>query len=59
MGSMRKPESEREIIRIRSKGERLDVVKAQDQTAALKAALKLFELQKSEASRLLVRPSGC
>ena len=45
-----------EVIRIRSRGEWLGVVKASDKDAALKAALKMFALNKSEAQRLLVRP---
>lgn len=55
---MRKKEREWEIIRLRSRGEYLGRVTAPDEQAALKAALKMFTLDKSEASRLLVRPSG-
>jgi hypothetical protein len=55
MGERRKRKIEWEIIRIRSKGERLGVVSAPDEQAALKAALKAFALEKAEEKRLLVR----
>ena len=52
---MSKRESEWEVIRMRSRGEWLGTVKAPDHAAALKAALKAFALDKSEADRLLLR----
>ena len=53
---MAKQEREWEIIRLRERGEWLGTVKATDEAAAVKAALKVFALDKSEAERLLVRP---
>jgi len=44
-----------QVIRMRSRGEYLGTVSAPDQEAALKAALKAFELEKAEEKRLLVR----
>ena len=42
---------------MRARGEWLGVVKASDKEAAMKVALKMYALDKSEASRLLVRPT--
>jgi hypothetical protein len=53
---MDKRVSEWEIIRLGARGERLGIVKAPDEAAALKAALKAFALDKNDAERLLVRP---
>jgi hypothetical protein len=39
-----------------ARGERLGIVVAKDQDAALKAAIKLFMLPREEDDRLLVRP---
>jgi hypothetical protein len=43
------------VIRLKAKGEYLGTVSAPDEDAALKAALKLFALDKVEEKRLLVR----
>lgn len=52
---MGKRESEWQVIRIRSKGEYLGTVKAPDEAAAVKAALKIFGLDKQQAAQLLLR----
>jgi hypothetical protein len=46
-----------EVIRLRARGEYIGTVAAPDQQAALKAAVKAFELKAADADRLLVRPS--
>jgi hypothetical protein len=46
-----------EVIRLRAKGEYLGRVSAVDEKSAVKAALKLLSLDKSEARRLLIRPA--
>lgn len=53
----RKRKVEWDVIRLRARGEYIGTVSAPDQQAALKAALKAFELDAAEATRLLVRPS--
>jgi hypothetical protein len=50
-----KRESEWQVIRMRAEGEYIGTVKASDEAAALKAALKSFALDKRDAERLLVR----
>lgn len=45
-----------EVIRLRARGEYIGTVSAPDQQAALKAAVKAFELNATEVERLLVRP---
>lgn len=55
---MRKREREWQVIRLRSRGEYLGVVVAKDDEAAIKAAVKAFNLPAQEASRLIVRPLG-
>jgi hypothetical protein len=52
---MRKKEREWEVIRMRARGEHLCTVAAVDEEAALKIAMKRFELDAAEAKRLLVR----
>jgi hypothetical protein len=52
----RASESEWEVFRLSARGERLGVVVATDQDAALKAAIKSFVLPREENDRLLVRP---
>lgn len=52
---MGKRESEWQVIRIRSKGEYLGTVKAPDEAAAVKAALKVFGLDKRQADQLILR----
>lgn len=53
---MRKKECEWEVIRLRARGEYLGVVKAADDKAALKAAIKAFAIETvEEQSRLLIR----
>lgn len=54
---MRKRESEWEVIRLRYRGEHLGVVKAADEKAALKAAVKLLALRPVDEKALLVRPA--
>jgi hypothetical protein len=44
-----------QVIRIRAKGEYIGTVTASDEASALKAALKTFALDKTEAERLLIR----
>ncbi|HEY6619473.1 MAG TPA: hypothetical protein VIY68_08010 [Steroidobacteraceae bacterium] len=44
-----------QVIRLRPRGEYLGTVKAPDEDAAVRAAIKLFALQADEAKRLLVR----
>jgi hypothetical protein len=51
----RKRKKEWEVIRLRARGEYLGRVTAPDEEAALKAAIKMFEMEKSEAARLLFR----
>ena len=51
----RKRKVEWQVIRLRAKGEYLGTVSAADEQAALKAALKIFQLNKVEEKRLLVR----
>jgi hypothetical protein len=46
---------ERQIIRLRARGEYLGTVSAPDEQAALNAAVKTFALDNVEAKRLLVR----
>lgn len=53
---MGKQEREWEVIRLRARGEWLGTVKAADEAAAVKAALKVFALDKRYVDRLLVRP---
>ena len=55
---MRKKEREWEVIRMRARGEHLCTVAAEDADAALKIAMKRFELDPAEAKRLLVRRAG-
>ena len=53
---MRKRQFEWEVIRLRTRGEYLGVVKAPDDKAALKAAIKAFAIETVEVqSRLLIR----
>jgi hypothetical protein len=52
---MPKRECEWEVIRMRARGEHLCTVAAVDEEAALKIAMKRFELDAAEAKRLLVR----
>jgi hypothetical protein len=40
-----------EVIRLRARGERLGIVAAADETAALKAAVKAFEITDAEQKR--------
>jgi len=40
------------VIRLRARGERLGIVAAADETAALKAAVKAFEIMDAERKRL-------
>ncbi len=54
MGKKRKSDREWRVIRMRAKGEYIGVVSAPDEEAALKAALKAFAFDKSEAERLLI-----
>jgi hypothetical protein len=51
----RKRKIEWEVIRLRARGEHLCTVSAPDKQAALKAAAKLFALDKLEMKQLLVR----
>ena len=52
---MGKKEREWEVIRLRARGEHLCTVAAADEEAALKIAMKRFELDAAEVKRLLVR----
>ena len=52
---MRRKVYEREVIRLRARGEYLGTVKAADEGSALKTALKLVGLKKDEGDRLLLR----
>jgi hypothetical protein len=52
-----KRESEWQVIRMRSKGEHLGMVKAADGATGLKAALKAFALDKKDTDRLPIRPN--
>jgi hypothetical protein len=52
---MRKKNGEWEVIRMRARGEHLCTVAAEDAEAALKIAVKRFELDAAEVKRLLVR----
>ena len=53
---MRKKEFEWEVVRLRAKGEYLGKVKAPDEEAAIKAAIKAFASTDPEhKKRLLVR----
>lgn len=53
---MRKKDCEWEVIRLHARGEYLGVVSAPDENAALKAAVKIFEIKDAEQQkRLLVR----
>jgi hypothetical protein len=45
------------VIRLRARGEYIGTVSAPDQQAALKAAIKAFELKAADSDRLLGRPS--
>jgi hypothetical protein len=51
----RKRETKWRVTRLRARGEYLGTVTAPDEKAALKAALKMFALDKIEEKRLLVR----
>ena len=54
--SMRKREFQWEVIRLRARGEYLGKVCAPDEEAAIKAAIKAFEITNPEhQKRLLVR----
>ncbi len=52
---MRNKVYEWQVIRLRARGEHLGIVKAVDEAAALKAAMKLFAASAEERTRLLVR----
>jgi hypothetical protein len=52
---MRKKECEWEVIRMRARGELLCTVRAGDEAAALKPAVRQLALNAKEADRLLVR----
>ncbi|HTV31215.1 MAG TPA: hypothetical protein VMF32_26005 [Xanthobacteraceae bacterium] len=53
---MRKKEPKWEVIRLRAKGEYIGTVRAKDEKAAKKTALKEPPLSTDDESRLLVRP---
>lgn len=55
MSCVRKKLVRWEVIRLRAKGEYLGKVEAADEQAAIKAAVKAFDLRAVEQHRLLVR----
>lgn len=54
--AVRKKDYEWEVIRLRARGEYLGMIRAADEEAAIKAAIKTFEITDPEhQKRLLVR----
>lgn len=51
----RQVDSQWQVIRLRARDEYLGTVLAPDEEAAMRAALKAFELDKADVKRLLVR----